>query len=98
MCACGARRAGRRTGLVDEQRVELVARRVARRHVQGLEVVPIGLDLGPFGDAEPETGEHILEPFPGLGDDVRVATARCRHELGEIEPLGRDRFGPRRRS
>ena len=84
--------------MVDEQRVELVARRVARRHVQRLEVVPVGLDLRPLGDREAEPDEHVLEPLPRLGDDVRVAAPRRGGELGEVEPLGRDRRGPGRRA
>ena len=63
-------------GVVDEQAVELVARRVARRHVEGLEVVPVGLHLGALGDREAEPDEHVLQSLPGLGDDVRVAAAR----------------------
>ena len=46
---------------------------MALAHVQGLEVVPVGLHLGPLGDLEAEPDEHVLEPLPGLGDDVRPA-------------------------
>ena len=44
----------------------------ARAHVEGLEVVPVGLHLGPLGDLEAEADEHVLEPLPGLGDEVGV--------------------------
>ena len=44
-------------------------------HVEGLEVVPVGLDLGALGDLEAEPDEHVLEPLPGLRDEVGVAAA-----------------------
>ena len=56
-------------------------------HVERLEVVPVGLDLGPFGDLEAEADEHVLEPLPRLGDEVGVAALRLAGELGEVEPL-----------
>ena len=59
-------------------------------HVQRLEVVPVGLDLGAFGDLEAEADERVLEPFPGLGDEVGVAARRCADELGEVESLAFD--------
>ena len=70
--SCRARR-------VDVERVLHAARRVVGRHVERLEVVPVGLDLGPFGDLEAEADEHVLEPLPGLGDEVGVAASRARH-------------------
>ncbi len=80
--------------MIDEQAVELVARRVARRHVEGLEVVPVGLHLGALGDREAEPGEHVLQSLPGLGDDVRVAAARSLGVLGEVESFGGDPRAP----
>ena len=59
-------------------------------HVQRLEVVPVGLDLGAFGDLETEPDEHVLEPLPGLGDEVRVSPLRRADELGEVEAFGLD--------
>ena len=61
---------------VDEQRVELAAGRVTLGHVQGLEVVPVGLHLGALGDLEAEPDEHVLQPLPRLGHEVGVAAAR----------------------
>ena len=83
-------RPGVGAGVVDEQRVEVAARRVVLAHVEGLEVVPVGLHLGPFGDLEAEPDEHVLEPLPRLRDEVGVATARLAGELGQVEPLGLD--------
>ena len=74
--------------VVGEQRVEAAARRMAARHVERLEVVEVGLDLGAFGDLEAEADEHVLEPLPRLGDEVRVAAPRTGDDLGEVEPLG----------
>ena len=49
-------------GRLDEERVLHVAGGVVRLEVQGIEVEPLGLDLGPFGD------------FPAHADkDVRHA-------------------------
>ena len=75
--------------MLDEQRVPLAAGRVGRRHVEGLEVVPVGLDLGPFGDLEAEADEHVLEPLGGLGDEVGVAAPGSGQRLGQVEALGR---------
>ena len=63
---------------VDEEGVVHAAGRVARRHVERLEVVPVGLDLGALGDCEAEADEHVLEPLAGLGDEVEVARVAAR--------------------
>ena len=76
--------------VVDEQRVELAAGRVALIHVQRLEVVPVGLDLGPFGDLEAQPDEHVLQALPRLGHEVGVPPPRLARVLGQIEPFGRD--------
>ena len=59
-------------------------------HVQRLEVVPVGLHLGTFGDLEAEADERVLQPFPCLGHEVGVAALRSADELGEIESFGVD--------
>ena len=87
-------RAGRRAGVVDEQRVEVAARRVALAHVEGLEVVPVGLDLGALGDLEAEADEHVLEALPRLGHEVGLAAGGLAGVLGEVEALGLDARGP----
>ena len=79
-----------RRDVVDEQRVELATCRMALAHVQRLEVVPVGLDLGALGDLESEPDEHVLEALPGLRDEVRVPARRPADELGQVESFGRD--------
>ena len=76
--------------MVDEERVELAAGRVTVIHVQGLEVVPVGLDLGPFGDLETQPDEHVLESLPRLGHEVRVPPPRLARVLGQVETLRLD--------
>ena len=66
------------------------------RHVEGFEVVPVGLDVWTLGDLEAESDEHILETLPCLRDHVGVTTARPRHDLGEVEPFGRQLSRPLR--
>ena len=61
--------------MIDEHRVELGARRMTRRHVQRLEVEPVGLHLGAFGDGEAEPDEDVLETLPRLRHRVLVAAA-----------------------
>ena len=68
-----------RRDVVDEQRVEFTTRRVSLSHVERLEVVPVGLDLGALRDSEAEADEHVLETFPRLGHQVGMAAASaCR--------------------
>ena len=90
-------RAGRRAGVVDEQGVEVAARRVPLAHVEGLEVVPVGLHLGALGDLEAEADEDVLEALPRLGHEVGPTTRRLAGELGEVEALGLDAARPARR-
>ena len=47
-----------------------------RRHVERLEVVPVGLDLGTLGHREAHADEDVLEALAGLGDQVEVAPTR----------------------
>ena len=61
---------------------------MARRHVECLEVVPIGLDLRAFGNLESEADEDVLESLPGLGNQMGMTTTRRTLVLGEIESLG----------
>ncbi len=60
--------------------------------------MPVGLDLGAFGDLETEADERVLEPLPGLRHEVRVATGRSAGELGEVETFGGDPLVERRRA
>ena len=75
-CACAARRcpgAPYSTNSVSHMR----AGRMGGRHVQGLEVVPVALDLGTLRDREAEPDEHVLQALVGLGDEVGVAPRRA---------------------
>ena len=66
-----------------------------RRHVERLEVVPVGLDLGALGDGEAHADEHVLEALPRLGDEVGVAERGVAERLGEVEALGLELLDPR---
>src|SRR5262245_42200108 len=67
---------------------------MAFSEVQCAEVVPVVLDLWPFGDLEAESEEDCFEPLDGLGDQVLVAVpAASAGVLGQVEALG---FEPRR--
>ena len=79
-----------RRDVVDEQRVPFATGGMPDRHVQRLEVVPVGLDLWTFGDLEAETDEDVLQALPCLRDEVGVTASRLADELGEVEPFGFD--------
>ncbi len=67
----------------DEQRVLRVARRMVRRKVERLEIVVVGLDLGPFADGV----AHRLED----GDDlVHHAQHGMLHADGALDAGERD--------
>ena len=80
---------------VDVERVVHVACRVALGEVEGLEVVEVGLDLGPLGHGEAEADEDVLELHDRLGDQVEVPAAGSGEDLGEVEPLGFEPLGAR---
>ena len=90
----GAQDGAARCAVVHVERVVHAPRRVLRRHVQRLEVVPVGLHLRALGDLEAEPDEHVLQALPGLGDDVCVPAGRAAHHLGEVQPLGGQLGGP----
>ena len=79
-----------RTGLavLDVEGVVHAARRMIGRHVEGLEVVPVGLDIGSLGDLEAEPDEHVLESLPRLGDHMGMAASRAGEHLREVDSLG----------
>ena len=61
-------------------------RRMVLGHVERGEIIPLGLDLRPFGDGEAEVGENLRELVHHLADRVdraltalrrRAATGRC---------------------
>src|SRR5690606_8018750 len=51
-------------------------RRMVRREVQGLEVVPVVLDLRAFGQLVTHAGEDVGDALQGAADRVQVAQAR----------------------
>ena len=67
---------------------------MALGEVQRAEVVPLGLDLGALRHREAHADEDVLEPLPGLGDEVGVTQAARGHDLGEVEPFGLELRGP----
>ena len=77
---------------LEVHRVVHVSSRVARREVQGLEVVPVRLDLRSLGDGEAHGDEDLLEGGSRLADQMFVP-AHHRHpdifddDLGQIEPI-----------
>ena len=81
------------------ERVLHRARRMAGREVQRLEVVPVELDLGTFGDLVAEADEHVLELALALGDQVQVTPPPAVAAEGEVERrlvgAGRCELGPR---
>ena len=68
------RRLGAEHGLVvDEERRERRARRVARREVERVEVVARRLDLAAVDDPVAEPEEDVLDLAPDLRDQVQAA-------------------------
>ena len=65
--------------------------RVGRRHVEGLEVVPVGLDLRALGHDEAHPDEDVLELVARARHQVEVTPPRHLgvEDLGEIEPVRR---------
>ena len=67
----------RRLGLAQlhVEGVPHAAGRMGGGHVEGLEVVPVGLDLGPLGHRVAHADEDVLQLAAGLVDEVEVAAA-----------------------
>jgi hypothetical protein len=83
----------RRVGTGHEDRVLQFPGRVVGREVQGVEVVPLGLDLGAFGDLVAHVHEHVGQPLadrrhrvPGAGQGP-VPGQRDVDRLGDQDPL-----------
>ena len=72
---------------VEVERVPHPASRVGGRHVERLEVVPVGLGLGALGHDEPHPDEDVLELVAGALDDVQAPPQRRRDDLGEVQPV-----------
>ena len=50
--------------------------------------MPLVLDLRALGDRVAHSHEEVLEPLPGLGDDVAVAQSSAPIKFGEVHALG----------
>ena len=68
-----ARLAAQQHVVVEEERVEGVARRMVLGDVQRLEVVVVALDLGAEGDLEAEPDEDVLDRGDGLRERMEPA-------------------------
>ena len=68
--------------------VPALSRRVADREVESLEVVPLGLHLGPKLDLVAEALEHGLDLPAYLGENVYVPPAEWRSREGDVDGLG----------
>ena len=97
-CGCAARAAGgcRRRSLRHVERVVLLPRRVLGRDVQGVEVVPVALDLRPLGDGEAEVGEDRDDLVHHLADRVDRALRAPGAAAASRRPIRRRR-APRAR-
>ena len=77
-------------GRLEEERVVLLARRVADREVQRGEVVVIGLDVRAFGDGEAHVGEDGRDLVRHLADRVDAAGGERVDAAGQgdVDALG----------
>ncbi len=84
----GSQQCASRGAVVDVDGVEPVTGGVTGWDVEGVEVVPVGLDLRPLSDPESHADEDVFQLFPGLGYHVGVADLDVLGDLGEIQPFG----------
>ena len=86
-----------RPAVLHEERVDLVARRMVGREVERLEVVPVGLDVGPVRHLVAERAEGVLDP--AADDRQRVETSHGRDARRErhVDGLRRTSVAPRAR-
>ena len=83
-------------GMPGDRDVEGVPRRaggVIRGDVEGLEVVPVVLDLGTFHHAVPESEEDVHDLVLGERHRVERAGARTPPRQGQIDPVCRQQLG-----
>src|SRR6266700_1996271 len=69
------------------------AGRVVGREVQRLEVVPVGLDLGPLGDAVAEADEDVDDLVGGAADRVDRPAGWDAAGQGDVDALGLQQRG-----
>src|SRR5437660_2056914 len=61
---------------------------MSNRCVECVEVVVGGLDLRALGDTESQADEHVLDPAPGLGDEMKRPQLRPRvGGQGDVHPV-----------
>ena len=75
--------------VVDEERRERRARRVAGREVEGVEVVARRLHLAAVDDPVAEPEEDVLDLAPDLGDQVQPAAGVAAGGQRDVDALGR---------
>ena len=74
--------------------VEHASRRVVRRHVESLEIVPVVLHLGAFGDLETHGDEDVLQFVADLGHEMGMAPGDGRAQaLGQRPVAGGEKPG-----
>jgi hypothetical protein len=61
---------------------------VVRQHVQRVEVVPLGFDLGSLGDLVAHRDEHVGQPVTQRGDGVARADRGPAARQGDVDRLG----------
>ena len=64
-------------------------RRMGFGHVERREIMPLVLDLGPFGDGEAEVGEDFRQFVHHLADGVDAALRPVVDGQRQVDPLGR---------
>src|SRR5438445_644576 len=70
--------------------------RTAHVAFNGLEVVPLGLDLGTELDLIPKRLEHGLDLTPNLRQDVDMSSHERRARKGDVDRLGLSKIGETR--
>ncbi len=73
---------------LEVQRVPHAPGGVGGRHVQRLEVVPIGLGLGALGHHEPHPHEDVLELVARALDHVQAPAWAGGDDLGQVQTIG----------
>ena len=63
------------------------ARRVVRGHVQRLEIVVLGLDLGPLFEREAAAPEKILNLTPHPRERMQMPAAASRPRKADVDPV-----------
>src|SRR5450759_2873244 len=81
---CGYAGPGRHLG-VDEEGVLHLTRRMVGAQVQGVEVEPLGLDLGPLCDLPAHGDKDVAHPFGGQLEGVTRADPAAGHRRRDVD-------------